>query len=70
MRVRLAFIIVLAATMAGSLLAQTNTGSIGGTVKDATGAVMTGVRIDVTNTATGVKRAVQTNEVGLFLASS
>ncbi len=70
MRVRLAFIIVLAVTMAGSLLAQTNTGSIGGTVKDATGAVMTGVQIDVTNTATGVKRAVQTNEVGLFLASS
>jgi len=48
-------------------LAQTTTADITGEVTDASGAVLPGARVTVTNTATGVERAVSTNEKGVFL---
>jgi hypothetical protein len=41
-------------------------GSISGTVKDATGAVMPGVTVIVTNTATGARQAVSTGPAGFY----
>jgi len=69
MRIGLSLIGALTVTCS-LLLAQTNTGSIGGTVTDTTGAVMAAVRVEIVNTGTSVKRAVETNEVGQFLAPS
>jgi hypothetical protein len=45
--------------------AQTN-GTITGTVKDSTGAVLPGVTVTVVNTATNATRTSVSNEVGLF----
>jgi hypothetical protein len=69
MRIGLSLIGTLTVTCS-LLLAQTNTGSIGGIVTDTTGAVMVAVKVEIVNTGTGVKRAVETNEVGQFLAPS
>lgn len=56
-------------TFAGSaLLAQTPAGSIQGTVKDSSGAVMVGVSLVVTNVLTGVRTNAVTNEAGEYLA--
>src|SRR5262249_50105131 len=41
-------------------------GTITGEVRDSTGAVMPGVTVTVTNTATNASRTAATNEVGLF----
>ena len=53
---------VLAAfvSMTATSSAQTATGQITGTVRDATGAVMAGVKVVVTNQQTGLTR--QTND--------
>ncbi|HEX4748698.1 MAG TPA: carboxypeptidase regulatory-like domain-containing protein [Bryobacteraceae bacterium] len=50
--------------------AQTITGSISGTVRDQSGAVMGGVSITVENTATGLKRETRTASSGDFLISA
>jgi hypothetical protein len=47
-----------------SAYGQTATATITGTVKDKTGAVIPGVDISVTNTATGFQRQTSTNESG------
>jgi hypothetical protein len=59
-----AFLAVVAAN------AQTGTGNIQGTVKDATGAVLATAKVTVTHTATGRELEGQTNEAGLFLLPS
>ncbi|MCG8650106.1 MAG: carboxypeptidase-like regulatory domain-containing protein, partial [Pirellulales bacterium] len=41
-------------------------GEMNGTVTDASGAVIAGAKVTVTNVATGVSREVETNEVGNF----
>ncbi len=46
--------------------AQTATGQITGTVKDANGAVMSRVKVTVSNAATGLTREVATNEEGNY----
>ncbi len=50
---------------AGSLRAQ-NFGEINGTVTDATGAVMSGASVNVTNTGTSQVRRVTTNDTGNY----
>ncbi len=49
-----------------TLLAQTVSGQISGTVKDASGAVLPGVEIKVTQTDTAATRTVVSNETGSY----
>ena len=46
---------------------QATTGSIGGTLKDQTGAVLANANVKATATATGVVRETKTNEVGIYV---
>jgi hypothetical protein len=50
-----------------SAAAQTATGQITGTVRDATGAVMSGVKVVVTNQQTGLNRETKTGSNGDFV---
>jgi outer membrane receptor protein involved in Fe transport len=52
------------------LFGQSERGTILGTVKDSTGAVITGAKVSVTNTSTGLSVALTTNDVGEFVAPS
>ncbi|HKR64758.1 MAG TPA: carboxypeptidase-like regulatory domain-containing protein, partial [Thermoanaerobaculia bacterium] len=52
--------------MATSLLAQSSTGSISGTVTDDSGAALPGVSITATNASTGASRTVVTNSAGSY----
>jgi hypothetical protein len=56
--------------LAGTAYGQSQAinGTIEGTVKDASGAVLPGVTVTVTNTDTGTQRVVVTNESGVFRA--
>jgi len=56
---------VILALAAGPLLAQ-NTGEITGTVADASGAVIAGAAVTITNTATSQTREVATNQAGNY----
>lgn len=56
---------VTLALAAGTLLAQ-NTGEITGTVADASGAVIVGAAVTITNTATSQTREVTTNQAGNY----
>ena len=60
---------VLAAfvSMISSAAAQTATGQITGTVRDATGAVMSGVKVVVTNQQTGLTRETKTGANGDYV---
>jgi hypothetical protein len=50
--------------------AQGTTAQIGGSVKDSTGALLPGVEITVTQTATGAKRSTVSNETGNYVLAS
>src|SRR5215472_2310624 len=50
--------------------AQGTTAQISGTVKDQTGAVLPGVEVSVTQTATGAKRTAVSNETGNYVLAS
>ena len=50
--------------------AQATTAQISGTVKDQSGAVLPGVEITVTQTATGAKRTAVSNETGNYVLAS
>jgi hypothetical protein len=57
--------------LAGAMAwAQATTAQISGTVKDQSGAVLPGVDITVTQTATGAKRTVVSNETGNYVLAS
>jgi Carboxypeptidase regulatory-like domain/TonB dependent receptor len=60
---KLALFLVLAAIPG---FAQTDTGSIVGTVRDASGVVIAGAKVDITNTATAVTRTLETNSDGEY----
>jgi hypothetical protein len=63
--------IVAAALAVGSTVwAQATTAQISGTVKDPSGAVLPGVEITATQTATGGKRSVVSNETGNYVLAS
>src|SRR5438094_8744989 len=62
---------MLAFMMAGTTAwAQATTAQINGSVKDQSGAVLPGVEITVTQTATGAKRTAVTNETGNYVLAS
>jgi hypothetical protein len=50
--------------------AQTSNATLGGTVSDATGALIPGVSISATNTATGIVSTAVTNEAGAYQFAS
>src|SRR5438132_10611856 len=52
-----------------SVLGQTVTGTLQGTVADAKGAVVPGADIVLKNTETGLERNLKTNSQGFFIAS-
>ncbi len=54
----------------GTCRAQATTAQIFGSVKDPSGAVLPGVEITVTQTATGGKRSTVTNETGNYVLAS
>ncbi len=54
--------------LGSSAHAQLTRGTISGTVKDNTGALLPGVSVTITNNATGVARTVVTNESGFYRA--
>ena len=62
---------LLAFAMAGATAwAQATTAQVSGTVKDQSGAVLPGVEVTVTQTATGGKRSTVTNETGNYVLAS
>ena len=62
LRMILGFVVLTAAT----LVAQTFRGTILGTVTDATGAVVSGAKVTVRNTATGLERATEASGDGSY----
>jgi hypothetical protein len=64
LRVTVAFLLLF--TIVVPLRAQTPSGEISGVVTDQTEAIVAGVRITLTNTATNAVREVQTNDSGLY----
>src|ERR1039458_3141155 len=63
-----ALVILMFLVLELSLMAQTSQGRILGTVVDASGAVVVNARVTITNTATGVSRAVVTTSAGDYTA--
>ena len=65
-----AMALVAVCAFAGTAYGQSQAinGTIEGTVKDASGAVLPGVTVTITNTDTGTQRVVVTNESGVFRA--
>ncbi|HWR36824.1 MAG TPA: carboxypeptidase regulatory-like domain-containing protein [Clostridia bacterium] len=68
--VRYATYIVLLLALAGVACAQTETATLSGTVMDRSGAVISGVQVQLTNSDTNVKTAMVTNAAGIYVASS
>jgi len=62
----LSVFMLLAILVPFGAFAQSTTGSISGTVTDASGSVLPGVTVTATNTATGLARSVVTNDSGHF----
>ena len=70
MRSRIAGVLVLwAAVSAMTGNSQVTTGTISGTVKDATGAVLPGATVAVVNEETGFSRTIRTDAAGRYLAA-
>ena len=63
-------IICLAVFLCGTIVAQVTTGTISGTVKDSTGAVIPGAKVVLLNEETGLSRTVQTDTGGRYSAPS
>src|SRR5262245_9913740 len=63
------FALLLVVVCAAPLFAQTVTGTLSGTVTDATSAVVPDIEITAKNTETGLTRAIKTNGEGYYLMS-
>ena len=61
--------LVVGLLLAGTAVAQTFTGSIGGIVKDSSGAVVPGVKVVVMEKATKMSQSTDTNGAGVYLVS-
>src|SRR6266567_5982320 len=64
------FAALILACALSTLLAQSERGTISGTVRDSTGAVIPGAKITVTNTATNLVTNLTSNESGDYIAAS
>ena len=63
---KLSCLILLASFVTTLAFGQVEAGSIAGTVKDATGAVVPGATVKVKNVSTGLERTAQTGSVGQY----
>jgi len=63
-------VVLLVLSFASAAFSQAVTGTITGTVRDSTGAVLPGTRVVLVNQDTGLSRTVQSNAAGRYLASS
>jgi hypothetical protein len=63
---RMLLVLCLCALLCTSAFSQTISGSIIGTITDPANAVMPGVAVQITDTATGAVRSATSNESGLF----
>jgi hypothetical protein len=70
MRAEFAYVLLLLCVLPVPLFAQTITASLEGTVRDPSGAVITGAQVQVMNSATNVVTRVATDSAGRFLALS
>src|SRR6516165_4634895 len=71
MKTRLGLAIAVASILwVSAASAQVATGTISGTVRDNTGAVLPGVTVVVQNQDTGISRTLLTNEAGYYSAPS
>src|SRR5688572_14305606 len=66
----LAAVALLSAVMPAHAFAQTSNATMGGTVSDATSALLPGVSITATNSGTGIVTAVFSNEAGAYQFAS
>ena len=64
------FAAVLCLLLSTYTMAQTSNATLGGTVSDTTGALIPGVTITATNTATGIVSTVLSNEAGAYQFAS
>ncbi|HYR84233.1 MAG TPA: TonB-dependent receptor [Terriglobia bacterium] len=67
---RLIFAALLFPLLSTFAFAQTSNATLGGTVSDSTGALIPGVSITATNTATGIVTTVLSNEAGAYQFAS
>ena len=66
MRTRLAALLAFVLFSAPALFSQSSNGTISGSVTDASRAVMPGVTVTATNTATGVVTTALSNDAGVY----
>jgi Carboxypeptidase regulatory-like domain/TonB dependent receptor len=66
MRVRRALLLLLCLSIPVSMLAQSSTGSISGSITDDSSAALPGVTVTAENAATGATRTAVTNETGNY----
>jgi len=59
-------LILLVAVLSTHAVAQTTNATVGGTVADASGALIPGVTVTATNTGTGILNTVVSNESGAY----
>ena len=70
MRIKLAMAIALCILVSSALYSQTTNATLGGTVADATGALIPGVEVTSRNAATGIVNMTITNETGTYVFAS
>ena len=59
-------LIVLAILLANCAFTQSGTGTVSGTVRDQSGAVIPGAKVTITNVATNVSASTTSNEAGVY----
>src|SRR5262245_30630254 len=69
-RLMVVAILVLCVCSSVAAVAQTSNATLGGTVSDSTGALIPGVTVTATNTATGIVTTVLSNESGAYQFAS
>jgi len=67
---RVVLAVVCLSVLCGKAWSQTTVAQISGTVKDQSGAVLPGVEVTVTQTDTGLKRSIPTDEMGSYILSN
>jgi len=67
---RFLFLVILCSFLAANAFAQADTGSLAGTVRDSTGAVVPDAKVSSRNVATSVERSVQTDSSGGYSLQS